>query len=252
MDGREFTAFGVSHWVALAATAGAAIGLIKLARSGVSNRVKRGVEIGLGVLLILSVLADPLTNWLRYAVGSGGSTRQALEIIHDNSYPFYICDVVAVVLAVALFRRSQRLAETGYLWGVAGTLQGMITPTLYFDWDAPEYYGFFVQHGGVPVAGLLLVFGLKLYPEKGAFLRILIWGWVYMGVVIGLNALLETNYGFLNGKPSVPTLFDYMGPYPWYLLTLNAIAYTLYALLLLPFWWMRRKQTRHAAKGGYT
>lgn len=95
MDGREFTAFGVSHWVALAATAGAAIGLIKLARSGVSNRVKRGVEIGLGVLLILSVLADLLTNWLRYAVGSGGSTRQALEIIHDNSYPFYICDVAS-------------------------------------------------------------------------------------------------------------------------------------------------------------
>ncbi len=242
MDSREFTAFGVSHWVALGATACAAISLIKLARSGASETTKRRVELGLAWLLILSVLADPLTNWLRYAAGAGGSVGQALEMIHDNSYPFYLCDVVAVVLAVALFRRSQRLAEIGYLWGVAGTLQGLITPTLYFDWDALEYYAFFAQHGGVPAAGLFLVYGLKLYPEKGALLRILIWGWVYMAIVIALNALLGTNYGFLNGKPSVPTLFDYMGPYPWYLVTLNLIALSLYVLLLLPFWWTRKKR----------
>lgn len=235
MDSREFTAFGVSHWAALIATAALAVGLIMFERSNVSDKTKRKVEIGLGFLLIFSVLADPLTNWLRYTSGIDGSIGQALEMIHDNSYPFYLCDVVAIVLAVALFKRSQRLAEVGYLWGVAGTLQGMITPTLYFNWDSPEYYAFFLQHGGVPVAGLLLVFGLKLYPEKGVFKRIFIWSCSYMLLVIGLNALLSTNYGFLNGKPSVPTLFDYMGPYPWYLITLNLIAYTLYALLLLPF-----------------
>ncbi|MCP5537095.1 MAG: TIGR02206 family membrane protein [Akkermansiaceae bacterium] len=235
MDSREFTAFGVSHWAALAATAVAAVGLIVFERSKVSDTIKRRVEIGLGILLILSVLADPLTNCLRYSRGIDGSVGQALEMIHDNSYPFYLCDVVAIVLAVALFRRSQRLTELGYLWGVAGTLQGMITPTLYFNWDAPEYYAFFLQHGGVPVAALTLVFGLGLKPEKGTFIRVVLWGWVYMAIVIGLNALLGTNYGFLNGKPGVPTLFDYMGPYPWYLVTLNVIACVLYGLLLLPF-----------------
>jgi hypothetical integral membrane protein (TIGR02206 family) len=235
MDSREFTSFGVAHYTALFVTAGAAVGLIRHARSGATNKVKRRAEVSLGVLLLLSVLADPLTNWLRYAYGAHGSAAQALEIIHQNSYPFYLCDVVAIVLAIALFRRSQRLAEVGYLWGVAGTLQGLITPTLYFSWDAPEYYAFFLQHGGVPVAGLMLVFGLQLRPEKGVFKRILIWSWAYMGVVMILNAMLSTNYGFLNSKPSVPTLFDYMGPYPWYLITLQLISYTLFGLLLLPF-----------------
>lgn len=130
MDSREFIAFGISHWVALAVTVMAAIGLIKFEQSNVSKTMKRKVEIGIGVLLILSVLADPLTNWLRYASGIDGTIGQALEMIHDNSYPFYLCDVVAIVLATALFQRSQRLTEVGYLWGVAGTLQGMITPTL--------------------------------------------------------------------------------------------------------------------------
>ncbi|MBT8043976.1 MAG: TIGR02206 family membrane protein [Verrucomicrobiae bacterium] len=235
MDSREFTTFGVSHWTALAATAGAAIALIRFQRSNVSLANKRKVEVGLGVLLILSVLADPLTNWLRYTSGIDGSVGQALEMIHDNSYPFYLCDVVAIVLAVALFKRSQRLTEVGYLWGVAGTLQGMITPTLYFDWYSPEYYAFFLQHGGVPVAALMLVFGVGLKPQHGTFVRVMLWGFVYMASVIGLNVLLGTNYGFLNAKPGVPTLFDYMGPYPWYLITLNVIAFVLYALLLLPF-----------------
>ena len=139
MDNREFISFGIAHCTALAVTASAAVGLIILARSSASEKTKRRAEVGLGVLLLLSVLADPLTNWLRYAYGSGGSAAQALEMIHNNSYPLYLCDVVAIVLAIALFKRSQRLAEIGYLWGVAGTLQGLITPTLYFSWDAPEY-----------------------------------------------------------------------------------------------------------------
>lgn len=228
MDTRAFSTFGPSHWVALFVTASAAVALILLARSSVAESTKRATEIGLGMLLIASVLADPITTWFRYF-------PNASEIIRQNSYPFYLCDVVALILAMALFLRSQRLTEVGYLWGIAGTLQGLITPTLYFNWDSPEYYAFFLQHGGVPVAALMLVVGLRLTPKKGAFKRILIWSWAYIAVVIPLNWMLETNYGFLNGKPSVPTLFDFMGPYPWYLITMNLFAYILFALLLLPF-----------------
>ena len=56
-----------------------------------------------------------------------------------------------------------------------------------------------------------------------------------MAGVYGLNHLLGANYGFINGKPVVGTLFDYMGPYPWYLITLQFVAFTFYFLLLLPF-----------------
>ena len=58
-----------------------------------------------------------------------------------------------------------------------------------------------------------------------------------MVVVGGLNFLIsdKANYGFLREKPGVGTMFDYMGPGYWYLLTLQAIAFTLYLALLLPF-----------------
>lgn len=241
MDPRAFHCFGTSHWIAIFCTALASAGMIRLNLSPrISQSLKQRANTILAVILTLAVSIDPLLTWLRYRHAE--DPMLAGKLIRETALPFYLCDVVSLVLAVALITRRQRWVEVGYLWGLAGTLQGLLTPTLYFDWDTPEYYAFFLQHGGVPVAALTLVFGAGIAPEPGAFRRIVLWSWVYMGVVMLVNVALRANYGFLNGKPDVGTLFDYMGPYPWYLLTLQAVAFTLYGLLLLPFAWTRSKE----------
>ncbi len=232
MDDRAFVLFGLPHCTALAATAAAAVYMVRLNRStSVTPERKHRANVVLALVLITAVLLDPPLTWWRYRE----SPDTAWRLVRETALPFYLCDVVSLVLAYALIRRRQRWAEIGYLWGLAGTMQGLITPTLYFSWDTPEYYSFFAEHGGVPVAGLTLAFGTELKPMPRAFCRAVFWSWVYMAVVFGVNVLLSANYGFLNEKPAVGTMFDYMGDYPWYLLTLQGIAFTLYALLLLPF-----------------
>jgi hypothetical integral membrane protein (TIGR02206 family) len=233
MDSREFVPFSLAHWLAMAATAAAAFYMVRLNRSPlVTPQRKHRANVILGVMLVTAVTLDPVLTWVRY----GDEPALASRLTRENSLPLYLCDVVSLVLAWALIKRRQRFAEIGYLWGMAGTVQGLITPTLYWGWEHPEYYAFFVQHGGVPVAALTLAFGTtELKPLPRALSRAIFWSWIYMAVVYGLNWLLEANYGFLNAKPAVATLFDYMGPYPWYLFTLQAIAFSLYALLLLPF-----------------
>jgi hypothetical integral membrane protein (TIGR02206 family) len=217
-----------------------------MVRLNLSPRVrpetKHRVNVLLGVILIIAVSLDPVLTWLRYR----SNPELAAQLVRETALPFYLCDVVSLVLAYALIRRRQRWAEVGYLWGLAGTVQGLITPTLYFSWDTVEYYVFFAQHGGVPVAALTLAFGAGLKPERGAFLRAIFWSWIYLLVVFGVNWLLGANYGFLCAKPGVESLFDYMGPYPWYLLTLQFIAFTFYLLLLLPF----RPEKRRSIVGG--
>jgi len=234
MDSREFICFGGSHWFAIICTVLAAAGMIGLNRSPrVSQARKQQANTALAVVLVLAVAADPLLTWLRYR--GAENVMLAGRLVRETALPFYLCDVVSLVLAVALITRRTRWVEVGYLWGLAGTVQGLITPTLYFDWNTPEYYAFFLQHGGVPVAALTLVFGAGITPQRGAFRRIVFWSWVYMGFGMLLNLMLGANYGFLNGKPGVGTMFDHMGPYPYYLITLQVIAFTLYGLLLLPF-----------------
>lgn len=232
MDTRAFETFGLPHCAAMAVTVVASIYMVRLnCSSTVKPDLKHRANVILGIALIVAVMLDPVLTWIRYSE----QPEMAAKLVRETALPLYLCDVVSLVLAYALIKERQRFAEMGYLWGMAGTMQGLITPTLYFSWDTPEYYAFFVQHGGVPVAALALAFGTPLRPQKRAFKRAVFWSWTYMLVVYAMNCLLGANYGFLNAKPAVGTLFDYMGPYPWYLITLQLVAFTLYFLLLLPF-----------------
>lgn len=237
-DSRDFVLFGPPHMTAMMATLLVSVALVLLMRSmRFSEKAKRIICVFLGLSIMAAVAADPVLTWLRY----GHHPDAALELIKENSLPFYLCDVVSIILGLALIFRNRRLVEIGYLWGLAGTVQGLITPTLYFSWDTIEYYAFFIQHGGVPIAALTLVFGLKLYPEKGAFKRAVIWSWCYMLGAYLFNVALNTNYGFINEKPGVGTMFDHMGPWPWYLITLQVIAFSAYWILLIPFWKRNRE-----------
>ena len=224
---RPFQAFATPHNLAMLVTLFTAVVLIAYARSGPSETKLKRLRYTMGILLLLAVALDPVLILKRYGLGEHG-----WEVVMDNSLPFYLCDVVSIFLAFALFTKNQRLVEIGYLWGVAGTMQGLLMPTLWFDHKEIEFYIFFLQHGGAPVAAVFLVWGLKIFPEKGALLRAVFWSLGYIAIVMSINWLIDQNYGFLNGKPDADTLFDYMGPWPRYLITLQLIAYTLYAILL--------------------
>lgn len=217
--------------------------MVRMHRSArASIRLRRGVNSILAALLLLAVAADPLLTWLRHR----SEPELALRQIRETALPLYLCDAAAMILAVALLTRRQRWVEIGYLWGLAGTVQGLLTPTLPYDWPSAEYFAFFIEHGGVPVAAIGLVFGMGLHPQPGAFRRGVLWGWVYMAVVGLLNFPLDTNYGFLRHKPEVASLLDYMGPAPWYLIPLQAVAFLLFGLLLLPFRREWRSHKTHA------
>lgn len=232
MDDTPFQAFGLSHGVALAATVLAAWVMVRLNRTYASGEMLRErANRALGVVLVVGVCLDPVCTWLRYQ----SDPELAARLLRENSLPLHLCDVASLVLAWALFTGNQRAVELGYLWGLSGTLQGLLTPALKFDWYAPEYYGFFSQHGGVPVAALALVTGAGIRPQRGALWRGMRWSWAYMAVVCLLNWLLQTNYGYFNAPPPVASLIDYLGPWPWYLLSLQGVALLFFFLLLLPF-----------------
>lgn len=225
---RPFQPFATPHNVAMLVTLVTAILVTRYARSCPDEGCLKRLRYIMGSLLLIAVALDPILSLRRYGVGDHG-----WEVVMDNSLPFYLCDVVSIFLALALFTKNQRLAEIGYLWGLAGTMQGLLMPTLWFDHKEIEFYIFFLQHGGAPVAAIFLIWGLGIVPEKGALKRAVFWSLGYIAIVMSINVLIDENYGFLNGKPDADTFFDYMGPWPFYLITLQLIAYSLYAILLV-------------------
>ncbi len=223
----QFQLFGIAHLLALIVTFLTAFALTRYARKSPDAKILKQVRYTMAVLLVTAVSLDPVLTLVRYGTGSFG-----WEMVVKSALPLYLCDVVSFLLAYALVTGSQRITEIGFLWGIAGTTQGLITPILLFDGSNIEFYVFFLQHGGVPIAAIFLVWGLKIVPEKGALLRIFCWSWGYMAIVMTINWIIGQNYGFLNELPNPGTLFDHMGPYPYYLITLQGIAFTLYCILL--------------------
>jgi hypothetical integral membrane protein (TIGR02206 family) len=56
--------------------------------------------------------------------------------------------------------------------------------------------------------------------------------WLFCAVV---NSLIGSNYLYTHGKLPTPSLLDWLGPHPWYLLWMEVIGILLCVLLYLPF-----------------
>jgi len=157
----EFQVFGWAHWLAISITVVTAIGITRYARRTRHDHKK--LRYTLATILLITVALDPILTLWRYGTGQDG-----WRMLQLSALPFHLCDVAAIFLAIALIKKHQRLTEIGYLWGLAGTANGLVSPTLYFDHTSPEFYAFFLQHGGVPIAAIFLVWGLLLGPDSGA------------------------------------------------------------------------------------
>lgn len=229
-----FQSFGITHLTVLGLFVLAAAVLIFLTRTG-SLQVARPLEVALAAMLLLQW---PVNLWVAWKSG----TLQA-----GNLLPLHFCDVAAFLGALALIRRQAEVCELLYFWGLAGTLQGLITPALTLDWPHPRFIMFFVLHCGVVLAALQVVIGRGVMPRHGAAIRAIGWLAVYAVVAGSANFLLrlgglDANFGFLCAKPPTASLFDFLGPWPWYIGAILPIAWLFFLFLDLPFLIMRRRK----------
>lgn len=181
-----------------------------------------------GVLLVAEL------SWWAYLASREGWTAA-------TGLPLELCDVTAVVGAIALWWRRPLLVELLWFWGVAGGLLAILTPELPAAFPSWLFFQYYLVHGGIVVAPLLLTVGLRVWPRPGA-----VW-WVgavtlgyglCMGVV---NILTGGNYLWLRHPPATPNLLDLLGPWPWYLLSMAAVAFIVLLVLQAPFAIARRR-----------
>jgi len=223
----EFEPYSLPHWAALGAAALLLISMVIVAR-GPRPHAARVLEIILGVILLVQW---PVSIWVSHQAGT-------LDV--DNLYPCHLCDYAAFLAAIALFTHRQFVCELVYFWGLAGTLQGLLTPELSPTFPNPRYFLFFIAHGGVVVTALYGVMGLGKTPRVNAKWQC--WGLINVyALVAGLfNWAMGSNYGFLCRKPATASLYDLLGPWPWYIGSASLLALTIFILLDLPFVRKRR------------
>lgn len=152
-----------------------------------------------------------------------------------TSLPFALCDIAALVAAAALFSRQGLLVEITYFWGLAGTLQALITPDLSSPFPSLVFFEYVVGHGAIVCGALFLVAGQRLAPRRGAVLRVWLVTLGYSAIVGVIDVATGGNYMFLRRPPGNWTLLDALGPWPWYIASAAGVAFVLFLLLDLPW-----------------
>ena len=216
------------HLGALLSIGAVTAGLIVFARRGPGAWLR---------WMALLLVAVELSWWVYVLAGGVPGSELAYSL------PLQLCDAAIFVAAAALWTRRALLVEVAYFWGLAGTIQALLTPDLPQHFPTYPYFQYYIAHGGVVAAALVLVVGLRIHPQH--LLRVIAVTLGYVAVVGLVDAVTGANYMYLRAKPPAATLLDLLGPWPVYILAASIIALILFAVLDAPFR-LRREASRTA------
>jgi len=191
-------------------------------------------------IALAAILVGAEFGWWTYLAINGA---QGADLA--SALPLQLCDAAIFISALALVLRKQLLVEVAYFWGLAGTIQAVITPDLPQHFPSFPFFQYYVAHGGVVAAALFLVVGLGQWPRRDAVLRVAAITIVYALLVGGIDAAAGTNYMYLRTKPTSATLLDLLGPWPWYIAWASLVGVALLLILDAPFRWLRHRREEH-------
>ncbi|GAA3850538.1 TIGR02206 family membrane protein [Amycolatopsis tucumanensis] len=222
--GREFAAYGLSHWLVLGLFATGSAALVICGRkhrdSGANRLFTRAFAVVLlGLQLGMQVHALTPARW---------------NI--EGSLPLHLSDLAGLATAYALWSRRRWAFALTYYWGLALSTQALVAPVLQGpDFPHPGFLVFWGTHLLVVWAAIYLTWGLGFRPTWHSYrVAVAITScWAIAAFVF--NTLTGTNYGFLNRKPETGSLLDVLGPWPWYLIPEITLILGAWALMTLPW-----------------
>ena len=187
---------------------------------------------GLGILLLL--------NEAFYLLWSAASGSWSLEY----SLPLQLCDVATLLAGFMLLRSHYPTFEIVYFWGLGGSLQALLTPDLAYPFPHVIFFNFFLGHGAILTAIFFTILVKGYRPTLKSIGRTFVFTNLYMVFVAIINVLTHGNYMFICSKPESASIIDWLGPWPWYIFSLEGVALVIFFLCYLPHGirdWRRKK-----------
>ncbi|MDK3156733.1 TIGR02206 family membrane protein [Kamptonema cortianum] len=231
----EFRLFSLEHFVALLVIGAICAGCLRLRHARLSeSHIRTGAW-----AITLMLLGYAVVSYARI-IGQGSFTWQ-------TGLPLHLCDVLVIVCALALLTRKYLLFETAYFFGLAGTLQTLITPNLDVGFPTLRCLIFFLDARGHLVAVCFMIGAFRLRPRPGCVMRMFVAINLYVAVALAVNWALDANYGFLCHPPmnqeNLILAISRWAPWPWYILVLEAIAVASFLIYYAP-WFIKDRWTR--------
>lgn len=216
----SFVMFSVAHIAVLGALCLAIVALFIFRKKGpVPQKYER--------LFALSLLAMEVL----YHVWMMATGRWTLA----SSLPLELCSISLLVTIVLLWTGNKHLIDFVFFAGIGGAIQAMATPVLDLGFPHFRYFHFFYTHIGIILTALYFTWMKGYRPTFKGVVKTMVMLNLLLPLLFVVNVLFRGNYMFLREKPYNGSLLDFLGPYPWYILSLEGVAFIMFTGLWLGF-----------------
>ncbi|WP_163099855.1 TIGR02206 family membrane protein [Peribacillus alkalitolerans] len=228
-DGNKpFILFSLTHLLTLTIIFAVCIGMYIFRRQLKRESTNKIVRYSLATILLFSEIS---LNWWLIRIDDWSI---------QYSLPLHLSSLSLLLSSLLLIVRSKKLFEFTYFVGLGSAIQAMITPDLQeYTFPHFRYVHFFISHGGIVIANIYMVVIEGFRPTFKSIFKALIYLNGYALLIFLLNYLIEGNYMYIMRKPINPSVLDYLGPWPFYIIPLEIIAFLTFLVLYVPFYFIK-------------
>ncbi|MEM9446512.1 MAG: TIGR02206 family membrane protein [Verrucomicrobiota bacterium] len=235
---RDFTIFGIEHWIVIILTIVIPFGLghwVRASTQGIHSKVCKNICYGWAAVFVINKFIQLWWTW----------EQGVLSL--QNGLPLHLCDWATLTAVLTLIFRWHLTYELTFFWALTGTINAVMTPDLNESFPHLRFICFFVSHSGLIAVVIFLTYGMRWRPTWSSLWKAFLGCQVYFMFVQSINWLIDANYGYLMAKPANPSMLDYLGPWPWYILSMEVLCLAFFLIYYAPFAladWLRAKRCR--------
>jgi hypothetical integral membrane protein (TIGR02206 family) len=218
----DFEMFSVSHFVIIALLILGSF-LIFINRDKLKDKKWRRAEVGVGISLFLIEVCYHL--WM---------------VVNDrwdasHGIPLELCSISLILSVLLLLTRKKVIYEILLFTALLGASQAIITPLLNFDFPHFRFFHFFYTHLMMIWVVFYFTWVQGYRPTIGSVVKLFVFLNVLLPIIMLINKAVDGNYMFLSHKPNSASLLNLLGPYPWYILSMEFLLITLSLIVWLIF-----------------
>ena len=152
-----------------------------------------------------------------------------------NSLPLELCSISLIVTIVLLWTGNKKFYSFVFFAGIGGAIQAIATPVLDINFPHFRFFHFFYTHFGIILTALYFTWVKGYRPTFKGVIHTMVTLNILLPFLFVVNFLVKGNYMFLQEKPRGGSLLDFLGPYPWYIISLEIVAFIIFCCLWLVF-----------------
>lgn len=218
----DFAMFSFNHIVIILLLFLVSIVIFRM-RENMKHVTWRMVEVGVAISLI--VMETSYHLWML----SNGTWNVS------HAIPLELCSISLILSVILLLTRKKIIYEILLFTALLGASQAIFTPLLRFDFPHFRFFHFFYTHLMCIWVVFYFTWVIEYRPTIWSVVKLFVFLNVLMPIIILINKLVDGNYMFLSHKPQSASLLNFLGPYPWYILSMEGLLIGLSLLVWLIF-----------------